>query len=207
MAAIATRGDYDFGDELPKTGGSKIPSGYSLEGVYTSDLPKTDLEAMEVYSKSISEGDMLLLVAEGMVIASASVSTRHAFSRKFDGVYVSGIKVDSKYRNRSIGLTMYFILMNLYGAVFGDLSQSDGARRVWRALSKFGNVSILDTATGKVLKKNYKITDTLDPNIWVLEDRAEDLFISEKESYTAMNVCLGFLGLNAEGKKVVKKVK
>lgn len=207
MAAIATRGDYDFGDELPKTGGSNILSDYSLERNYIPNLPKTGIGEIQVYSKPISYGDMLLLVAEELVIASVSVSTKHAFSRKFGGVYVSGIKVDTDYRNNGIGLSTYFILMDLYEVVFGDLSQSDGARRVWRALSKFGNVSILDTATDKVLKKNYKITDTLDPAIWVDEKRAEDLFISEKESYTAMNICLGLLGLNTEGKKVVKKVK
>lgn len=203
--AIATRGDYEFGDSLPKTGGIGVPSKYEYLGTYLS-LYKNEKLALEVYSYWGLE-TWLIFVCNGRIVASASVSDMHTFKRTLGGVYVSGIKVNDDYRSRGVGISLYFILMDLYGVVIGDLSQAEGARRVWKSLSKYGNVAILDSNTGKILKKNYKVTDTLDPAIWVDEYEADDPFISEKTSYTAINIRLGLLSLNSEGKKAVRRVR
>ncbi|QXO06137.1 hypothetical protein [Campylobacter phage CJLB-12] len=86
---------------------------------------------------------------------------------------VKGVETLRSYRGGGIGKKLYTILVDDFKWVLmGDSEQYEGARNLWTFLSKSPgfNVDIVELATGKIIAKNVKLKDALDPRIWTDED-------------------------------------
>ena len=100
------------------------------------------------------------------------------FSTRYRGLnygafrIVKGVETHSTERNKGYGKIFYKKLVNDLGfTLMGDEEQYAGARNLWISLSNHPEfiVDIVDISNAKVIEKNVKLTDALDPRIWTDE--------------------------------------
>ncbi|EAI5067794.1 hypothetical protein BJL57_09365 [Campylobacter jejuni] len=189
--AIAKSGDYDFGNlDYLYTG----ITGYVSKKV-TNVLHKFDFningkntELFIIECKSSHPKQKYYCIAKEELDTTSEPHTVRfkplaamllEYTTKYRGLgygpfrIVKGVETLQPYWGKGIGKKLYTILVDDFKWVLmGDEEQYEGARNLWTSLSKTPgfNVDIVELVTGKIIAKNVKLKDALDPRIWTDED-------------------------------------
>lgn len=181
-SAIATKGDYDFSREWkPKLG--EITKD-ELNKNYTVGRKKFQIHLFDGYFKLCYQDKQYprktrLVHFVGDEITVCGACTLEPYPGTISGYKahnIGQILVHKKYRRKNIGKVFYQLIAHEVGPITGDGSQSEGARQNWCKLSQIGTVHIFNSDTDKIIKKNVKLTDPLDPQVWAYEEDAENIF-------------------------------
>lgn len=117
------------------------------------------------------------------VIAAAQVIQGYIAKKVARIAVISNLRDTTK--KEGIGKQIYLYLIYSFKQIEGDTAQSENARAVWVTLGNYCKIHICEK-NKKVIVKNAKIINILDPRIWVDEDNEEQYFDDDLE-HIALN--------------------
>lgn len=180
--AIAKDGNYDFGNLYYIGNGERVLSDffykelkkveykgetYSIGKYKETKKPTYYLLTKRVYDEDSKKERNRVLVAMSLEF----IQTPRGFNYKNIAI-VRGVETDREMRGGGFATLLYKHLVNDIGiTLMGDEEQYLGARNLWISLSNHPEfiVDIVDISNAKVIEKNVKLTDALDPRIWTDE--------------------------------------
>lgn len=140
-------GDYERipYDRVHKIG--KLAGGYTILSTDKTPLKKT----IDFFELFLSDPKNKALVLE------SEISRTQVFD--IWGVQINYILVNHKYRNQGIAYSFYEFLLDKFGVIFSDTTQTKGSRNIWKKLAINHDVKLIRPNTNtRIPPKTVKNT-------------------------------------------------